>query len=36
MVGEGRHATSGVSVKVDDGFVWFWIGSHSDYDKLVG
>ena len=19
----------------DDGFYWFWIGSHADYDKLM-
>lgn len=24
-----------LSVKVDDTIVWFWIGSHSDYDKLL-
>ena len=21
---------------VDDGIVWFWIGSHADYDRLLG
>jgi hypothetical protein len=21
---------------IHDGVVWFWIGSHSDYDKLLG
>ena len=21
---------------VEDGVQWFWIGSHADYDKLVG
>jgi hypothetical protein len=21
---------------VDDGIQWFWIGTHADYDKLVG
>jgi hypothetical protein len=21
---------------VSDGIVWFWIGTHADYDKLVG
>jgi hypothetical protein len=21
---------------VDDGVLWFWIGTHSEYDKLVG
>ena len=21
--------------ETDDGFLWFWIGSHADYDKLI-
>jgi hypothetical protein len=21
---------------VDDGYLWFWIGSHADYDKMIG
>jgi hypothetical protein len=21
---------------VEDGVLWFWIGTHADYDKLVG
>ena len=25
-----------LAVDVDDGYLWFWIGSHADYDKLVG
>ncbi len=25
-----------LAVETTDGFVWFWIGSHSDYDKLLG
>jgi hypothetical protein len=29
-----HHRALGIGV--DDGLVWFWIGSHSDYDKLVG
>ncbi len=24
-----------LGVKVDETIVWFWIGSHSDYDKLL-
>jgi hypothetical protein len=24
-----------LGVEVDDGIVWFWIGSHSDYDRLL-
>jgi len=23
-------------VEEDDVWIWFWIGSHSDYDKLIG
>jgi hypothetical protein len=25
-----------IGVKHGEEVVWFWIGSHSDYDKLVG
>ena len=25
-----------VAVDAGDDLVWFWIGSHADYDKLVG
>ena len=24
-----------LAVDVDDGLLWFWIGSHADYDKLI-
>lgn len=24
-----------LAVEVDDGLLWFWIGSHADYDRLV-
>lgn len=24
-----------LGVESDDGVVWFWIGSHADYDKLI-
>lgn len=24
-----------VGLLVDDTIIWFWIGSHSDYDKLL-
>jgi hypothetical protein len=23
-------------VAATDGIVWFWIGTHADYDKLIG
>ena len=25
-----------VSVRLDDDFVWFWIGTHAEYDRLIG
>jgi hypothetical protein len=25
-----------LATEVDDGLLWFWIGSHSDYDALTG
>ena len=25
-----------LAVEVDDDLLWFWIGSHADYDALVG
>ena len=25
-----------VAVPVDDGFLWFWIGAHKEYDRVVG
>ncbi len=25
-----------LAVEAADGLVWFWIGSHADYDKLLG
>jgi hypothetical protein len=25
-----------LGVLQDDDIVWFWIGSHADYDKLLG
>ena len=24
-----------VAVKADDGFVWFWIGTHRAYDRMI-
>jgi len=31
----GAHYRA-LGADVDDGIVWFWIGTHSDYDKIVG
>jgi hypothetical protein len=25
-----------LAVDVDGGYLWFWIGSHADYDKWIG
>ena len=25
-----------LSVEVADGVLWFWIGTHAEYDKIVG
>jgi len=25
-----------LAVAVDGGYLWFWIGSHAEYDKLIG
>jgi len=25
-----------LGIAVPDGVVWFWIGTHSEYDRLVG
>jgi hypothetical protein len=25
-----------LGVNAPDGVVWFWIGSHAEYDKLIG
>jgi hypothetical protein len=25
-----------VAVEISDGALWFWIGTHADYDKLIG
>ena len=39
-VGRYRSARIGrqyrtLAVEVDDGLLWFWIGNHSDYDRIV-
>jgi hypothetical protein len=32
-IGQGYRA---LAIEGNDGFQWFWIGSHADYDRLVG
>jgi len=39
--GEFRSARVGLgyralAVEVEDGLVWFWIGTHAEYDELIG
>ena len=39
-VGRFRSARVGLqhralAVEVDDGLLWFWIGDHSEYDKII-
>jgi hypothetical protein len=29
-----RHRA--LAIEAADGLVWFWIGTHAEYDKLVG
>ena len=29
-----RHRA--LAVEVDEGYLWFWIGSHAEYDRLLG
>jgi len=24
-----------LAVEIEDGLIWFWIGSHAEYDKLI-
>jgi hypothetical protein len=31
----GAHYRA-LAVEDESGFVWFWIGSHADYDRLLG
>ncbi|MGQ0683269.1 ParE family toxin-like protein [Bradyrhizobium sp.] len=25
-----------LAVQTDDAYVWFWIGPHADYDRIIG
>jgi hypothetical protein len=40
-VGRYRSARIGrdfraLAVETDDGLLWFWIGNHAEYDRLIG
>jgi hypothetical protein len=30
----GRHFRA-LAVETDGGYIWFWIGSHAEYDRLI-
>ncbi|WP_449451363.1 ParE family toxin-like protein [Spirosoma profusum] len=32
-VGEQFRA---VGIEIEEGLLWFWIGTHTEYDKLIG
>ena len=34
-VGRG-HRALGVDAPDGNGIIWFWIGAHSEYDRLIG
>ena len=29
-----QHRT--LAVEVDDGLLWFWIGKHAEYERIIG
>jgi hypothetical protein len=41
MIGDYRSARVGLSyralgVDIPDGVLWFWIGTHAEYDRILG
>ena len=32
-IGIGYRA---LALEIDGGFLWYWIGSHTDYERLIG
>jgi len=30
-----RHIGIDLAVEGDDGPLWFWIGSHAEYDRII-
>lgn len=30
------HNYRALAVEVDDGLLWFWIGSHDEYERMIG
>jgi len=40
-VGRFRSARVGrnfraLAIETDDGLLWFWIGNHAEYERLIG
>ncbi len=35
MVGSCRSHYLAVATPTEDGFLWVWIGTHAEYDKLL-
>jgi hypothetical protein len=31
----GQHYRA-VAVEIEEGLLWFWIGTHAEYDRMVG
>ena len=41
IIGQYRSVRVGLryralGIEVEEGILWFWIGSHADYDQLLG
>jgi hypothetical protein len=35
LVGARRPRYRALAVEAEEGLVWFWIGSHAEYDRLI-
>jgi hypothetical protein len=40
QIGEFWSVRAGIhyralAIEMEDGYLWFWIGTHADYDKLI-
>jgi len=36
MVDSDWHPLAALGVREGDTMIWFWIGLHADYDRLIG
>ena len=32
----GARMARALALAVDEGYLWFWIGTHADYDRMTG